>query len=65
MTTKNIIMKWKLYEKAFARIVLMQSVVYCEKNPHVNKGLFTGPKSHGKLRSNEFELLAPDHTKRT
>lgn len=65
MTTKNIIMKWKLYEKALTRITLMQSVIYCEKKPHVNKSLFTAPKSHGKLRSNEFELLAPDHTKWT
>lgn len=63
MTTKNIIMKWKLCEKASARIALMQSAIYCEKKPHVNKGLFIAPKSHGKLRSNESELLAPDHTK--
>lgn len=64
MTTKNIIMKWKLCEKAFARIALMQSVIYCEKNPHVNKSLFRASKSHRKLRRNELEfILAPDHTK--
>lgn len=52
MTTKNKIMKWNLYEKALARIGLMQPVIYCEKNPLVNKGLFTAPKTHGKLRRN-------------
>lgn len=56
-------MKWKIYEKAFARIAMVQSVTYCEKNPHLNKSLFTAPKSHGKLRSNELELLASHHTK--
>lgn len=42
--------------KLFSRKVVMQSVTYCETNPHINKkSLFIVPKSHVKLRNNEFE----------
>jgi len=64
MASKTIIVKCKLYGQTFVRKAVMQSVTYCETNPYVNKkSLFLVPKSHVKLRNNEFEQLAPNHTK--